>query len=305
MAAVLAVALCLGVMDWITTPQPSVVAQPIVEGVRWPETSLPVAVGLGELPPEWQAEVRAALKVWNDGGSRFWFVETLDYPGLNSVLLRPVDRVPTCGAQFQPAACTYPYVYQFAPWFISHAVIQLDRDRVGRDQPRRPLDVVDRPALFTHELGHALGLGEAASPTAAMFPAALWSALGADDVRELRAMYGTIDGARPERGPGGLSPADGMAAPTRPVLRWEPVPRATSYYLQLEDASVYAQNAGGFIDVSFGEYIVDTTTESAELALPFALPAGGEYYWRVKTNTPGGNSPWSAAARFVVASAAP
>jgi hypothetical protein len=299
--AALAVAVCFGALDWPTAAPSSVGAQPIVEGIRWPEISPPVAVGLGELPPEWQAEVRAALKVWNDGGSRFWFVDTLDFPGPNGVLLRPVDRVPTCGGQFQPAACTYPFVYQFAPWFFSHAVIQLDRDRVGRDQPRRPLDVVDRPALFTHELGHALGLGEASSPTAAMFPAALWNALGADDLRELRAMYGTVEGPRPERGPEGLTPSEGVAAPARPVLRWEPVPRATSYYLQLADASVYAQYDGGFVDVSFGEYVVDTTTESTEFALPIALAAGGEYYWRVKASTPGGNTPWSAAARLVVA----
>src|SRR5205085_7573356 len=191
---------------------------------------------------------------WNDANSTFWFVEGSGSANPNAVRLQPTERIMLCGGQFNPAACTIPYIYQYGPLYISHAIIQIDRERLRTDRPRRPLDVIDIPALFTHELGHALGLGEAASPTAAMFSAALWSALGADDLRELRAMYGTTEGARPERGPSGLAPAEGMAAPPRPVLRWEPAPRAASYYLQLADASVYAHNGSGFTDVSFGEY---------------------------------------------------
>src|SRR5215210_6275559 len=40
------------------------VAQPIVEGVRWPDVSLPVVVDLGGLPPEWQEHARRGMQVW-------------------------------------------------------------------------------------------------------------------------------------------------------------------------------------------------------------------------------------------------
>jgi hypothetical protein len=302
----LAAAVAVGLADAAeTTAGATPGGQPIVEGVRWPDVSLPVAVDLGELPPEWQALARRALATWNSAGSSFWYFEAAGGDvGLNAVRFQVVERLMVCGGQWQPAACTYPYIYQFAPQHLSHAFIQLDRERLRAERPRRPLDVIDLPALLTHELGHALGLGEAASPTAAMFPGALWSALGADDLRELRALYGVANGPRPEQPPTPRQPPDGGAAPPRPTLRWEPVPAAFGYYLQVAPAAVH-QGRGGFVDVGLGEYAIDTTTEGPEYQAPAALAEGAEYYWRVKARTPGGNSLWSAPARFVARAAAP
>jgi hypothetical protein len=286
----------------VTAALPTTAAgQPIVEGVRWPDVSLPVVVDLSELPAEWLVPVRAALTTWNDANSAFWYVEgSVGSAGLNGVRLQPTDRIMLCGGRFQPAACTLPYVYQYGPQHISHVVIQLDRERLRADRPRRPLDVIDVPALFTHELGHALGLGEAASPTAAMYTAALWSALGEDDLRELRAMYGAIQGPRERQAPLPRQPADGGQAPLQPTLRWEPVPSAVGYYVQVATAAVY-QAWGGMVDLGFGEYVFDTTTEGPEYPFPRLLAEGTEYYWRVKARTTTGNSPWSAAAHFVPA----
>ena len=278
--------------------------QPIVEGVRWPDVSLPVMVDLSELPEEWQAPARRALTTWNGAGARFWYLEADPASaGANTVRLEVLDQIMTCGGQFQPAACTYPFVYQLAPQQISNAVVQLNRERLRNDRPRRPLDIVYVPALLTHELGHALGLGEASQPTAAMFPSALWTDLGEDDVREIRAMYGAADGPRTEQPPAPRQPADGSAAPLQLALAWEPVPAAFGYYVQVETAAVY-ESRGGFVDVGFGEYVVDTTTERPDYAIPRPLAESTEYYWRVKARTAGGNSPWSAPARFVATAAA-
>jgi predicted Zn-dependent protease len=274
-------------------------------GVRWPDSSLPVPVDLSALPAEWQAPARTALAAWNDAGTRFWYVEApAEGAPPNAVRFEVVDRLHTCGGQWQPAACTFPFVYQLAPEYLSHVVIQLVRERLQPPPSRRLLDTVDLPALLTHELGHALGLGEAASPTAAMFPGALWHTLGADDLRELQALYGTAEGARPERAPALLAPADGAVVPSRPVLRWEALPAAFEYYLQVAPARVYTAY-GGFMDLSFGEYVLDTLTADATYAFAAPLAAGTEYYWRVKARTPGGNSPWSPPARFTVGEARP
>jgi hypothetical protein len=279
-------------------PAAVVARQPIVEGVRWAEISLPVVVDLGELPEEWVAPARAALATWNDANATFWFVEGSGSATPNAVRLQPTERIMLCGGQFNPAACTIPYIYQYGPLYISHAIIQFDRERLRNDRPRRPLDVIDIPALFTHELGHALGLGEAASPTAAMFPAALWSALGEDDLRELRAMYGAIQGPRERQAPLPRQPADGGLAPLQPTLRWEPVPSAVGYYVQVATAAVY-EAWGGLVDLGFGEYVFDTTTVEPAYPFPRALAEGTEYYWRVKARTATGNSPWSVTAHFV------
>ena len=255
-------------------------------------------VDLSEVPEEWLDPVRGALATWNGANSTFWFVEGTTSATLNGVRIQPTERIMLCGGQFNPAACTYPFVYQYAPQYMSHAVIQIDHERLRTDRPRRPLDVIDIPALFTHELGHTLGLGEAASPTAAMFPAALWSALGADDLRELRAMYGAIQGPRERQAPLPRQPTDGVLAPLQPTLRWEPVPAALGYYVQVATAAVY-EKLGGFVDLGFGEYVFDTTTEEPAYPFPRALAEGTEYYWRVKARTTTGNSPWSVAAHFV------
>ncbi|HZU05330.1 MAG TPA: matrixin family metalloprotease [Chloroflexota bacterium] len=273
--------------------------------VRWPDSSLPVPVDLSALPAEWQEPARAALAAWNSAGTPFWYVEApADRVPLNAVRFEVVDRLYTCGGQWQPAACTFPFVYQRAPGYLSHVVIQLVRERLQPPPSRRLLDTVDLPALLTHELGHALGLGEAASPTAAMFPGALWHTLGADDIRELQALYGTAEGARPERAPSLLTPADGAVVLPRPVLRWEALPDAFEYYLQVAPASAYTAR-GGLVDLSFGEYVLDTLTADATYAFAAPLAAGTEYYWRVKARTPGGNSPWSPPARFTVGEARP
>ena len=284
---------------------PPLMAQPIVEGVKWPDISLPVVVDLSALTPEWQAAARGGLAAWNGGGSRFWYVEApAEGAPFNAVRFEVVERLMACGGQWQPTACTYPFIYQFAPQHLSHVVIQLGGERLRADAPRRPLDVVDLPALFTHELGHALGLGEAASPTAAMFPGALWAALGDADRQELRGLYGTVEGPRPADAPTLTQPRDGDTAHPASVLRWEPLPNAVGYYLQVASADVY-EARGGFVDVSFGEYAVDTTTESAEYVLPPGLAGGREYRWRVKARTATGNSPWSPAARFALAAGGP
>jgi hypothetical protein len=110
----------------------------MVGGVRWPDVSLPVPVDLSELPPEWQALAAAALRTWNGAGSRFWYVEGIA-PGAaqNAVRVQAADQLPLCGGQWQPAACTYPFVYQQAPWHLSHGQIVLSRSRLSNDQPRR------------------------------------------------------------------------------------------------------------------------------------------------------------------------
>lgn len=292
--------LLVAVLAWFG-PAPHSAAQPIVEGVRWPDVSLPVPVDLRTLPPEWQTRARAAIATWNAADARIWYVEAdpAAPPPRNGVRFEPLDQLFTCGGQWQPAACTYPFVYQFAPWFISHAVVYLDASRLRADVPRSARDAIDLPALLTHELGHGLGLGEAASPTRAMFPGALWSALGEEDRRELQSLYGPADGPRQTAPPVDLTPADNTLAPPQPTLTWSPISAATGYFLQLADATVY-DGLGGFADVSFGEYTVDTTTPSPGYAPPTSLTPGTTYYWRVKAQTPGGNSPWSPAARFVV-----
>lgn len=278
--------------------------QPIVEGVRWPDVSLPVVVDLSGISADWQVLARAALATWNGAGAQFWYVEPDDAStGANAVRLEEIEQIMLCGAEFQPAACTFPFIYQFAPQHMSSVRIQLNRPLLRGERPRRPPVVVDVAALLTHELGHAAGLGEATNRSAAMYTAALWTVLSEDDVRELRTLYGTADGPRPQRAPTLWQPADGSAAPLNLTLRWEPVPAAFGYYVQVETAAVY-DSRGGFVDVGFGEYVADVATEGPEHRLARPLVDGTQYYWRVKARTPGGNSPWSTPAHFVASTAA-
>jgi hypothetical protein len=130
-----------------------------------------------------------------------------------------------------------------------------------------------------------------------MLAGALWSALGADDVRELRALNGAVEGERPREAPALQQPAPGETVSRRPSLRWAREPSAFGYYVQVCEAAVYREQ-GGFSDVAFGEYAVDTTTEQPEYNLPLLLAAETEYYWRMKARTPAGNSPWSPVGRF-------
>jgi hypothetical protein len=272
--------------------------------VRWPDLSLPVVVDLSGLSADWQAQARAALATWNGAGAQFWYVEPDDTStGANAVRLEESEQIMLCGAEFQPAACTFPFIYQFAPQHLSSVRIQLNRPFLRGERPRRPPVVVDVPALLTHELGHAAGLGESTNRGAAMYPAALWTVLSEDDVRELRALYGAADGPRPRGAPIPRQPTDGSAAALSPTLRWEPVTAALGYYVQVETAAVY-DSRGGFVDVGFGEYVADVATERPEHPLARPLVDGIEYYWRVKARTPGGNSPWSSPAHFVASGAA-
>src|SRR5262249_28385635 len=106
--AALGIAALLAPADGATAgPAATVARQPIVEGVSWPEISLPVIVDLGELPEEWLDPVRAALATWNGANATFWFVEGSTSATLNGVRIQPTGRIMLCGGQFNPAACTY------------------------------------------------------------------------------------------------------------------------------------------------------------------------------------------------------
>ena len=275
--------------------------QPLVAGVAWPDRSLPVVVDLSELPAEWQPAARAALAAWNAAGARLWYVEADGPAPPNAVRLRPASPLHVCGGQWQPVACTYPFVYQFAPQYLSRAEVLIAPERLRPERQQWPRQPVTLAALLVHELGHAAGLGPADDPGSALHPAAQQPAPSAADRDALRALYGEAYGPRALAPPRPLAPAPVTAVAAPVVLRWEPVPAAFGYYVQLLDEALYTLQ-DGIVDLDFGYYLVDTSTTDTELPVPQPLPAG-EYRWRVKARTPAGNSPWTAPIPFRVESA--
>ncbi len=273
-------------------------------GARWPDVSLPVMVDLAGLPPDWLAPARRALETWNGARARLWFVEVADgRPPLNLVRFEVVPQLFACGGHTLPAACTYHFAYRELPSFVSHVIIRLDESRIRTDLPRRPLDTIDLPALFTHELGHAAGLGEARMPSAAMFTAALWSALSEEDVGALQVLYGLAEGPRPSRSPPPEPPAARLVGPRDVHLQWEPVPDAFGYYVQVAEAAPTAA-LGGMLDPGMDAYAANASVSEPALALALDGSTGTEFVWRVKARTPGGNSVWSPVTHFALGSEA-
>jgi hypothetical protein len=208
----------------------------------------------------------------------------------NAVRLRLARPLHVCGGQWQPAACTYPFVYQFAPQHLSRVEVLIDPERLPPERQQWPRQPVTLEALLVHELGHAAGLGPADDPSSALHPAAQQPAPSAADRAALRALYGEATGPRALAPPWPLAPAPEATVAAPVVLRWQPVPAAFGYYVQLVEEAVYALQ-GGIVDVDFGYYLVDASTTDTELPVPLLPP--GAYRWRVKARTPAGNSPWT------------
>lgn len=294
-----AVAAALGALALAVSVARAVPAgqQPLVAGVAWPDRSLPVVVDLGELPAEWRPAAEAALAAWNGAGARLWYVMADGPAPPNAVRLRLASPLHVCGGQWQPAACTYPFVYQFAPQHLSRVEVLIAPERLRPERQQWPRQLVTLEALLVHELGHAAGLGPADDPGSALHPAAQQLAPSAADRDALRALYGEATGPRALTPPRPLAPAPDATAAAPVVLRWEPLPAAFGYYVQLVDEALYALQ-GGIVDVDFGYYLVDASTTETELPVP-PLPPGA-YRWRVKARTPAGNSPWTPPIAFRV-----
>ncbi len=83
--------------------------------------------------------------------------------------------------------------------------------------------------------------------------------------------------------------------PLRPLLRWLPVPRATSYEIEIDDTCMPGSfRTCAFESIEVSGITLDTSYRPAEpLEVARVAPVGRRYYWRVRACGDGSCSAWS------------
>ena len=156
----------------------------------------------------WQARITNALEQWNNAGSSFFFESRLAFPGEDPCDPRRGHIYFVLADHSQPNPC-FPDGYFHGGWGTywanqGYAWVFLNTTAAAHLSPQRQKTSIQSAAqsTFLHELGHAVGLNhtyheEFFSVMGNKLHRGHYDFLFADDIRGIRALYGTRHNARP------------------------------------------------------------------------------------------------------------
>ncbi len=201
------------------------------------------AGGQPGLPDGGLHEVQSAITKWNEAGAMFQYALgtagvaarcTTEELGNNHVTISfmdPCNEMSDSGGTLAIGGSYY--FFGGAGSVDSEAFNRASEGFIVTNDGPMALEYLTKPGCFedvqTHELGHVLGLGHSADPTAIMFPTidpqcvAGASGLGTDDIAGITFIYGFRDSDRPGAPAAPPASVDVVVNATDLVVQWTPV----------------------------------------------------------------------------------